>query len=319
MLLGAVFCISSLWAAQGRPATAADFLFKAPLKSDHSESWNYSLVAENGSKIWVSFTRSEGQFAPEMSLYNFNGKNLSVAREHEPQDLKAENGNTLRKPGGSNNYAMIGLPGNGHKLQFNTDKNGGYYLDVQFANCVKAEVPNQPYSVGSAKIGHAILMPHCRFEGTLKVGGTQKAIKGSAYMDHMWFNQKLPDFATHILQFQSFKEGFAGRVLAAGNRLIGGAVQITNGKADLVDVQAWSSGGANVGKGDLKGGLQVLKFDNGASLEFGRADQYSYRPLNNIDSRAARWLVEKMVGDVKIKRGAAAWNNQWIHYGVASF
>lgn len=291
------------------PANASDFF----RKNGGIETWYYSIIMDNGSKIYVSYTAAKGKFYPEISLLGIQN-NYSQGREFDLSSVSENKGaNTIIRDGNANKFVMKGLPGNGHHLTYLSDKDKGLNLEVDFSNCQGGIVPNGAFSVNGSTYGQAILIPYCRVKGSLKIGSNTQAVSGSAYMDHTWQNKSPNDLATQGMQFQTFTNGTSGRVFAAqGGGYFG--YSITNGK--LTFANTWNTNNNPVGKKGPSGTLD-LGFANGNSLSFVRRDQQSYDPSVNAGGWIAQQAFKALVGSIKIYRGSnKAQAGDWVHYSI---
>lgn len=310
-----VLCGASAMAGVQNPSGehgvgAGDF-FK---KNGGIETWYYSLILDNGSKAYVSFTMAKGKFYPEISLLGMNG-NYSQGREFEAKDVVENRGAlSILRDGKTNRFQMKGLPGNGHHLSYLSDKDRGVNLEVDFSSCQASSVPNGAFNVNGQGFGQAILMSNCRFKGSLKVGSNVQNLSGSAYMDHTWQSKAPDDLATQGMQFQTFGRGVSGRVFVAqGGGFFGYAVE----KGRVVYPNKWTAGGSPVSKSKSPSGNLDLGFSSGSSIGFTRRDQQSYDPSVNAGGWVAQQAFKALVGSIKIYRGSnKSTDGDWMHYSI---
>lgn len=316
MKLGALaLCLSNAFAGvqypSGEHAVGAGDFFR---KNGGIETWYYSLILDNGSKAYVSYTMAKGKFYPEISLLGLSG-NYSQGREFEAKDVSENRGAmSILRDGKTNRFQMRGLPGNGHHLSYLSDKDRGVNLEVDFNSCQASAVPNGTFGVNGQGYGQAILMSNCRFKGSLRVGSSTQSITGSAYMDHTWQSKAPEDLASQGMQFQTFGRGVSGRVFVAqGGGLFGYAIE----KGHVIMPNKWTTAGTAVSKSKNPNGNLELGFSNGSGFSFTRRDQQNYDPSVNAGGWLAQQAFKALVGSIKIYRGAnKSSDGDWLHYSI---
>jgi hypothetical protein len=293
------------------------------LKGDNfTEAWNYSLYFDNGTKAYVTYSLNnlpmKGKvFGGELSLQNYKGKNKSVSREYPYKRFAWKNEiQGMELTGNETRMAIEGKPGKGHRVQFKTNKNGGYTLDVNFTSAYKGGIlGNGEQEVKGAKFGQVFHIPEGRVKGIIVVGKDTLEVSGYGVLEHSWQNRLVSDLFAHAVQF--FKPGtHSGKAFVTEEdygQIVRGTVayKTANGyKFELVN--KYLSKGRTMKAHSNLPKETTLKSDS-YSVDFTRKkDKQVYSPLDNIDGWLARKAVKVALGEVKVRRGTA----QGTHYSM---
>jgi hypothetical protein len=301
----AVVCLTPVF-AQDKPIPK-EYFFKMGSGGDgYNEVWTYNVYLDNGTKLWINYSLVKSSMGgsesgSDIAVYNFKGKQYSVARSYEMKHRYTEDrasGKIIIKNEENEAFYMAGFPGNGHKFHFETEKGAGFYVDLQMSQAVAGVMPTNngyyPLAKGK-KAGTYIHVPYAQVSGKLAIGKDTVNVKGWAMMEHSWLND-LP--APKI----AGKFGLLNKGLGALN--YGYAVEIAGGKASVIpatevlaDYKAFRS------DSPLPGNF-TIKTENSVWNMKRTADQVVFSPLDNIDGWMAKKAVKFLMGgEIRLHRG----------------
>jgi hypothetical protein len=321
-----IFFVLALWGASvGRTPLMSDFLPAEVQGSNPSQMWRYFMRTDCGVRIYVNYALIRvpvkgNKIALDLSVHNFLGKNHSVGREYQPEQLQLDSA----KPELNiiDHFIMSGVPWkNGHRILFDAKKGLGYKLDVVFHE-VKSPIMANPTEVIPEGLGanYAVLMPFGKFKGSLIIANDTLKITGVGYADKMeqselagrWVHQSLNVFWWDSVQ----NKGFAGRVLAAQGR-----------SEPTGYLLVWDASGMRVARPEVRAaGRGFYSSAPAASytmplggqwgeVTWERDDFQVFSPLVNLDN----WLQRKVVtsfmgGEANFHRGAPLWRGYPLEY-----
>jgi hypothetical protein len=213
---------------------ATDY-FRHPMQGEPFELWKYEFVLDNGTRVWLTYSNVTlpavgKKIAAELSLNNFKSANYSVGKQFPVSDWNEDkaSGNIVIREG----FAMLGFPGTGHRVQFSTGKNQGFFLDLEFSDAA----PTGEAMVNSLEgttVGMVVHIPQGRVKGRLAVGKDTLKLNGKGSLLHTWHPKAATDFAVRSIALFSWGDSpFCGQILQGKNgQLLGHAIALRDGKA----------------------------------------------------------------------------------------
>ncbi len=287
---------------------------KHELQGDRfTEAWSYQFFLSNGTKAYVTYSLNnlpiKGKvFGGELSLYNYKGKNKSVSREYPIHRFAWKNeikGMELTSKG--TRMAVEGLPGKGHRVYYQTDKNQGFLLDLKFESAIAGKIIGDGvFRKGKAFFGQAIHIPQGRVTGILIVGKDTLQVKGVGVLEHTWQNILVSDLAAHAIQvFESNR--LSGKLLLTeneyGEEILGYGMLNDGGtwKAELF-TNFMNAGKKMTANSKLPKNIKISTASKTVSFKR-KKDQQVYSPLDNIDGFFAKKAVKIALGEIKVRRG----------------
>lgn len=284
-----------------RPVNSEDFYFHPSSSKQYNENWSYQFVFDNGTHAFVNFNRAviptKGiKTGVDITFKNFNGKKAQVGREYPKERFVEDRANsTLSINSGKSSFYMKGLPKKGHQVHFETDKNGGYLLDMTFLSAVPGKVPGNGHwrlkGDEKADYFHFIHTPYAQVEGVIALGKDTLKVKGYAYMDHIMSTRMATETTHAAYMFSSPQAKIAGRIAEAtkdyGRGNFGYAMIYRNDGFHVIQPTT-----LDITKKLVKSTWDSLDdFDFKATKGLG-----CYSPLDNINGSLARWAAKKMLG-----------------------
>ena len=202
-----------------RELNVDDFFRHPKVGARFNELWFYAFVFDSGEKAYVGFSIMNppvigSKCGAELSIHNFRGRNYCVARGLPQSELRQNRADQTIRIG--EKFHMKGLPGTGHHVSYETEKNEGFLLDVTFSSSIKGKVRGDGiFRSGETQYAQYIHIPYGRVSGTLRVGSHSKQVNGYGYMEHTWQNVLVSKLATHAIQV------FGKGAMPVGRTIIG--------------------------------------------------------------------------------------------------
>jgi hypothetical protein len=160
--------------------------------SHYNEMWNYQIYLNDGITVHVAFSVANfGSFKDavsglQMSIYNLDEEVHQVSREY-PIDYLIQDRDEyeFRLRDDRTIYFQGKLPDE-HKVHVEFTKHNIYYkVQLDFSNIHRGfKWGDGIYHIGDEDIGIITHIPYAEVQGTVAVGDTEKAVSGTAYMDH---------------------------------------------------------------------------------------------------------------------------------------
>ena len=292
-----------------------DDFFKHPkIGKRFNELWFYAFIFDSGEKVYVSYSIMnppliEGKCGADISVYNFEGKNYSVARGL-PQSILREihTTNTIRI---GENFCMKGLPGAGHQVYYETSKNEGFLLDLTFTSVIAGKVRGDGiFRSGDIRFAQYIHIPYGRVSGILRIGGISKEVNGYGYMEHTWQNKMVSKLAKFAIQIFGNGNIPSGRTIIGTNHLpatpFGYSLDISSGEARVVfPRRVLGDNRTLTGNSPVPGRFQIDWISSSKEpSKFFRNDQQKYLALSTIDGFFKKKVAKlAMGGEIAFYRG----------------
>lgn len=284
-----------------RSVNANDFFFHGTNSKQYNENWSYQFVFDNGTKAFVNFNRAKIptkglKTGVDLTFKNLAGRDAQVGREYPAERFVEDKANkTLSITSGQSKFFMKGLPKKGHQVHFETDKDGGFYLDVEFKTAVIGKVPgNAKWRLDGdddADYYHWIHTPYATVEGTIGTGSQRIKVKGYAYMDHVMSSRMATETTNKAYLFSSPGGHIAGRIGQGskdyGRGVFGYAMIYRNESFHVIQPTMV----------DIEDKLVRSAWDNLDEFSFQSSGHKGcYSPLDNIEGSMARWAAKKILG-----------------------
>jgi hypothetical protein len=195
-----------------------------------------------------------------------------------------------------------GLPPASHHVHFETNKNQGFYLDMEFSHMVPGVVwGDGTWIVGDDNLTIVLAIPSARVKGRIAVGKDTIDVEGWAVLEHVRQTALLADIFTSSIR--AFSPGIEPSYLNVfrerGGDWTGFGVEWTPSGPHLV-----APGRVFVQEG---GDQPPITFSvtstDGRRLAFRRTSVAQSGSLLDGMEGMTRWVVKQFVGNVVLQRG----------------
>jgi hypothetical protein len=304
LALACLFVPSATPPAGGlRESSINDLLLVKRKPRYYNEVWSWQFLFDNGTQATLNFTWARLGFkdpvcGADLNLAGFRGRNYSVGREY-PEDRFQQQANPFRIQIHPEIWAQ-GSPPAGHRVHFATNKNEGYFLDLEFSKMVPGVVwGDGGWSAGDGQLITALPIPSARVRGRIAVGRDTVVVEGWAVMEHVRQTRLLADILTrsfrgfqvgdHPIYLNAFREkdgdwtGFGIEWMAQG------PVLLQPGRVGVLD-------------GDPPLAVQINPAA-GAPLVLRRTSIAQSGSILDGMEGVTRWVVKQFVGNVMLQRG----------------
>lgn len=274
----------------------------------YNEIWGYQFLFDDGTQATLNYTFAKLGFkdpvcGADFSVAGFKGRNYSVGREY-PEGRFHQQANPLKIQIHPDMW-MQGLPPAAHHVRFATDKNEGFFLDLEFSRMVPGVAwGNGVWEAGDGDMTMLLPIPSARVKGRLAVGRDTVEVEGWAVLEHNRHSALVADLlkrsfrgyvpGEHPVYLNAFQEkgggwtGFALRWTASGAQVLpAGEIGVSGleGKSPPTAISVTT--------------------DDHRSLVFRRATIAQTGSILDGMEGVTRWVVKQFVGDVQISRGRA--------------
>jgi hypothetical protein len=271
----------------------------------YNEVWSWQFLFDNGTQATLNYTWARLGFkepvcGADLALAGFKGRGYTVGREY-PEDRFHQQAVPFRIQIHPEMWAQ-GLPPASHHVHFETNKNEGYYLDLEFFRMVPGVVwGDGNWSAGDGELSISLPIPSARVKGRIAVGRDTVAVEGWAVMEHVRQTELLADIVTQ--SFRAFSAGDHPSYLNVFREKDGGWTGFG------VD---WGSSGPELfapGRVSVQeGGNQPLltasvTTSDRRCLAFRRTTVAQTSSILDGMEGMTRWVVKQMVGNVVLQRG----------------
>ncbi len=289
-----------------RATGVGDLLLNKRKPRWYNEIWAYQFLFDNGTQATLNYTYAKLGFkdpvcGADFSVAGFKGRNYSVGREY-PENRFQQQANPLRIQIHPDMW-LQGLPPASHRVHFATNKNEGYFLDLEFSRMVPGVVwGDGAWSTGNGDMTLLLPIPSARVKGRIGVGRDTIHVEGWAVLEHNRQTALVADIVKR--SFRGFVPGdhpvYLNAFQEKGGAWTGFALQWSGGVPKLV-------AGGPVGVQSLDGrqppqAVSVSAPDQ-RSLVFKRANVAQSASILDGMEGVTRWVVKQFVGDVQIARG----------------
>jgi hypothetical protein len=289
-----------------RPMQVQDLLLVKRTPRWYNEVWSWQFLFDNGTQATLNYTWARLGFkdpvcGADLAYAGFEGRNYSVGREY-PQDRFKQSASPFRIQIHPEMSAQ-GLPPESHHVHFETTKNQGFYLDMEFSRMVPGVVwGNGIWKVGDDNLTIVLAIPSARVKGRIAVGKDTLQVEGWAVMEHVSQTALLADiFNSSIRAFAAGPEPSYLNLFREndGGDWTGFGVEWSPSGPHLV-----APGRVFVQDG---GNLPPLAFSitspDGRRLAFRRSTVAQSGSLLDGMEGMTRWVIKQFVGNVVLQRG----------------
>ncbi len=297
-----------------RHLNADDFFRHSNKTNRYDELWFYAFVFDSGEKAYVSFSIMnppliEGKCGADISIFNFEGKNYSVARGFLQSELREyRSRNTIKI---ADSFFMKSLPGSSHRIHYETAKNEGYILDMEFTTAIAGKVRGDGiFRLGKTRYAQYIHIPYGKVTGSLKIGNVSKSVTGYGYMEHSWQNVMVSKLASHSIQLLNSGSMPIGRTIIGSKsysaKPFGYSLDISSGVAKVVFPKTVRGDDGILTHGASAPGKYHINWDapSLAPSVVYRNDQQKYSALSTIDGFLKKKVAKiAMGGEIVFLRG----------------
>lgn len=271
----------------------------------YNEVWSWQFLFDNGTQATLNYTWARLGFkdpvcGADLAVAGFRGRGYSVGREY-PEDRFQQQASPFRIQIHPEMWAQ-GAPPASHHVHFETNKNEGYYLDLEFSRMVPGVVwGDGMWKAGEGNLTISLPIPSARVRGRIAVGRDTVEVEGWAVMEHVRQTALLADILTqsfrafsagdHPSYLNVFREkggdwtGFGVEWAASGPILLApGRISVQEGGSQPLAV-------ASVTAADRR------------SLAFRRTSVAQTGSILDGMEGVTRWVVKQFVGNVILQRG----------------
>lgn len=284
-----------------RSVSSNDFHFHSSSGKNFNENWFYQFVFDNGTRAYVNFNRAKIptkglKTGVDITVKNFNGKNKQVGRQYPKERfMEDRTAHNLSIKSGKSLFYMNGLPQKGHQVHFETDKDGGYYLDITFQSAVPGLVVGDGTwkfdGSDDAKYTHFIHTPYAKVTGKIALGKDTLVVSGYAYMDHIVSSAMATETISKSYLMSSAGAHVAGRV---------GLVTKDYGRGHFGNMMVFRNNAFHLLTTE---DLRIVKRNaeitasNWEEFKFKHIKSHGcYSPLDNIEGAMSRLAAKAMLG-----------------------
>lgn len=251
--------------------------------STFNEVWAYHIYLEDGTQLYVSFMLANfGTFmspvsGARLSAINFDGEYYQVAREYPLREMDYDDEQYKLQLHPNRDIWFEGQLPESHRLRFRTTKDGiRYDIDLRFKNIQAGKRWGDGwFKVDRETIYIQSLIPYAEVVGKVSIAGTEKSVKGTAYMDHTYQSTITPRVLTsgyrYIFHGSGGKDWEIGYFLipedkSETNNIIGYGLKSLNGEIQLRQPEKIELGSrVDFKNGRVPGQLSVAYNPNGIS------------------------------------------------------
>ena len=324
--LAVIFAVTSAWAENIKAPTGTerntavkDFMPHRQSAKEYNETWSYQFVFDNGTRAFVNYSilyvpGSGQKIGCDITLWNFKGKTHTVGRQYPPERLKATPENSTIDIKGE--YKMESLPGKGHRVYFTADKNGKFFLDLNFESAEQGRIVGDGvWSVGSEKFAQYVHIPYGRVAGRIGFDSDTMSVKGYGYMDQTWQTVQATDMAIRSISFSTNTRQnlYAGRIsIAKKGGILGYALYRSESGMKVVISKGIKDGEENYnGKKFPKGNVTLeWEKENVPPLSFNATKTYQKASiLDKVDGWFAKKAMKIAAGEIFFNRGRSDGSN----------
>jgi len=289
-----------------RGTGAADLLLTKRKPRYYNEVWSWQILFDDGTQASLNFTYARLGFkdpvcGADLSIAGFHGHSYAVGREY-PEDRLQQSGNPMRVQIHPEIWFQ-GQPTASHHLHFDTPKNEGYYLDLEFSQMTPGVAwGDGVFALDKGDLGIAVPIPMARVSGRIAVGSDTVKVEGWAVMEHMRQTALLGDLVDET--YRGFQTGanpvYLNVFKEKGENWTGFGVVWKDGKPILLTP---SSVSVSAGGGSAPPTHVDFASREGAHIMMDRKSIGQSNSILDGMEGVTRWVVKNFMGDVRLSRG----------------